>query len=183
MQMQMTDVDHLSTSSDMVDVLKRLTKIMRDVESLPDNAQARFWDDTQQGAGEVPEDLRIGQEVSTRSVTVLYNILANMCGPKLAEMVNGQITEYYERMLEQLKTVCQWDTFLDEQFEAAKSAGRDESIAAEVTLHTVSKVGQGTVRRVEGNSKLLTLTTPDRTARHFSSKDVIMMVITPQATL
>jgi len=181
MQMRMTDVDHLATSTDMVDVLKQLTKIMRDVESLPDNAQTRFWDDTQQDIGEVSvEDLRVGQ-MSTRSVTVLYNILANMCGPKLAEMVNGQITEYYERMLEQLKTVSQWDTFLDEQFEEAKSAGREESLVAEVTLHGARTIGQGTVRRVGGNSKLLTLTTPDRTVRHFSSKDVSMMVITPTA--
>jgi len=182
MQMQMTDVDHLSTSVDMVEVFKRLTKIMRDVGSLPDNAQARFWDDTQQGIGEVPvDDLRIGQEVSARSVTVLYNILSNMCGPKLVEMVNGQTTEYYERMLEQLKeqlkTVTQWDTFLDEQFEAAKSAALDESLTAEVTLHTVKTIGQGTVRRVGGDSKLLTLTT-EGMVRLFSSKDIITMVIT-----
>lgn len=79
MQTQMTDVDQLSTSSDVVEVFKQLTKIMRDVESLPDNAQVRFWDDTNRDISEVPaEDLRIGQSVSARSVTVLYNVLANI---------------------------------------------------------------------------------------------------------
>jgi hypothetical protein len=115
-------------------------------------------------------------------------MLANIGGPKFVEMVNGQNTEYYTRLLEQMQTQVetvtqrsQWDTFLDEQFEVAKRAGHDEGITAEVTLHTVGTIEQGIMRRVEGSSKLLALTTKE-TTRHFSSRDVIMMTVVPQVS-
>jgi len=180
MQMTMTDADHLSTPVDMVELLKRLTKIMRDVETLPDVAQQRFWDDTEHHLQETPaEDIRLAN-VGARSVTVLYSILVSMCGPKLNEMVNGATKEYYEGLVSQMKAMasCEWDLFLDQKFDETKGTDHEGSIIASVTLRTVGAVVWGTLRRVDGDSSLLKLTTDDDREHYFLSKDILKVEIT-----
>jgi hypothetical protein len=182
--MPMTDTDHLSTPTDMVEILKRLTKLMRDVEALPDNAQQRFWDDTEHSLEAISsEDLRLDGAASARSVSVLYNILVAVCGQQLAEMVNGATKEYYESIISQMKEVTHrsWDTFLDQKFDETKGTDHEGSVGASVALHTLNNIGIGILKRVEGTSKLLSLTdvTPDSNkTRYFSSKDIIMMEFT-----
>lgn len=164
----MTDTDHLSTPIDMVTVLLRLAKIMRDVEALPDNAQQRFWEDTLHSLNGLPiEDLRLDAGVSKRSVSALYNLLVGMCGPQLVEMVNGDVKAYYEGLLTQMKTMmdCEWDVFLDQHKGAAVS----------VALRSTNNIiGKGTLKRV-ADSKILKLTDDDGEERYFSSKDIVML--------
>ena len=163
----MTDTDRLSTPSDLTDTLKRLTTILREVEALPDPAQQRFWDDLH-----VPvDDLRIGHDVGFRTVSVLFNLLNVMCGPRLAELVNGETKEYYERMLTEMQTMQQreWDAFLDQKFET------DKSIMVTAAIHTLRDIGRGLLSRVEGAPKLLKLTAVDGSERYFASKDLVML--------
>lgn len=171
--MPMTDTDRLSTPSDLVDTLKRLTTILREVEALPEIAQQRFWDDLHMPA----EDLHIGADVGLRTVTVLYNILNVMCGPRLAELVNGEVKEYYERMLAEMQTMQhrEWEAFLDQKFEAAKGTDHEGSIAVTVAIHTVRDIGRGLLSRVDSAPKLLKLTSAEGKERYFASKDIIMM--------
>lgn len=177
--MPMTDTDHLSTPTDMADLLKDLTTIMRDVETLPDTAQLRFWDDVNHNLQTIPEDeLLLGDVISMRSVNVLYSILSTICGPKLAEMVNGATKEYYESIIAQMKEVTHrpWDAFLDQKFDETKGTEHEGCLAvAAVSLHTIDAIGRGLLRYVAGDSKLLRLTTDTGKERYFSSKDIIMM--------
>ena len=163
----MTDTDRLSTPSDLTDTLKRLTTILREVEALPDPAQQRFWDDLH-----VPvHDLQIATDVGLRTVSVLYNLLNVMCGPRLAELVNGETKEYYERMLTEMQTMQEreWDAFLDQKFETAKS------IMVTLAIHRLRDIGRGLLSRVEGAPKLLKLTTDDGRERYFTSKDIVTL--------
>ena len=180
--MPMTDTDRLSTPADMAELLKRLSKIMRDIEALPDSAQQRFWEDTSHKleTGST-EDLRLN-DVGMRTVTTFYNILVWMCGPKLAEMVNGETKEYYERLLSQMKvaTHCEWDAFLNQLFDETKGTDHEGSITATVALRTINSLGCGTLRRVDSESSLLKLTDmrPDTDKeRYFSSKDILTVEI------
>jgi hypothetical protein len=172
--MPMTDTDRLSTPADLVDVLGRLTTILRDVEALPATAQQSFWDDLHMPA----EDLRIDADVGIRTVSVLYNILVTMCGPRLTELVNGDAKEYYESIIAQMKEVThrEWDAFLDQKFEEAKGTDHEGSVTGAVTIHTAKDLGRGLLRRVDGGLKLLKLTSEtDGRERYFASKDIIMM--------
>jgi hypothetical protein len=165
--MPMTDTDRLSTPSDLMDTLKRLTTILREVEALPDPAQQRFWDDLH-----VPiDDLHIATDVGLRTVSVLYNLLNVMCGPRLAELVNGEAKEYYERMLTEMQTMQHqaWDALLDQKFETA------ESVMVTAAIHTLRDIGRGLMSRVEGAPKLLKLTTDDGRERYFASKDIVTL--------
>lgn len=187
--MPITDTDRLSTPADMVDLLKRLAKIMRDVETLPDNAQQRFWEDAGHHLNAVPNEEINGSAVSTRSVTVLRNILLSMFGQQLAEAMREDAHEYYDKMMVQLKEASarppsDWDNFLDERFEATKSTDHEGSITASVYLATINRIGCGTLKRVDGS--LLKLTSAEGqgsgaagTERYFSSKDIIMMEFVP----
>jgi hypothetical protein len=184
--MTITDTDHLSTPADMVEIVKRLAKFMRDVETLPDNAQQRFWDDTEHSLETITsEDLRLDGAISARSVSVLYNILVAMCGPRLSEMVNGATKEYYESLITQMKEMAEreWDAFLDQKFEETKGTGHEGCITTSLALRTLNNIGRGTLKRVDGSSKLLKLTDegPCRDGeleRYFSSRDIIMMEFT-----
>ena len=171
--MPMTDTDRLSTPVDLVGALSRLTLILRDVEALPTTAQQHFWNDLHLSV----EDLRIDADVSLRTVTVLYNILLAMCGPRLTELVNGEVKEYYESMIAQMKeaTHREWDGFLDQKFEATKDTDHDGSLAVSLTLHTVKDIARGLLRRVNGNPRLLMLTDAEGRERYFASKDIITM--------
>lgn len=177
----MTDTDRLSTSADMVDLLKHLAKIMRDVEALPDNAQQRFWDDTNHGLEAIAaEEFRLEHTLTASSVRVFYNILATMCGPQLAEMVNGASKEYYESIISQMKEVTHrsWDTFLDQKLDETKDTDHEGVAVVSVRLATINDIGGGLLKRVEGVSKLLKLTDTrlaDKTECYFSSKDIILM--------
>jgi hypothetical protein len=165
--MPMTDTDRLSTPSDLGDTLKRLTTILREVEALPETAQQRFWDDLR-----VPvEDLHIATEVGMHTVSVVYNLLTVMCGPRLAELVSGESKEYYERMLTEMQTMQQreWDAFLDQKFATTKS------ITVTASIHTLHDIGRGILSRVEGAPKLLKFTTDDGRERYFASKDIVML--------
>ena len=190
--MTMTDTDHLSVPTDMVEILKRLTKFMRDAEALPDKAQQHFWDATEHSLEAISsEDLRLDGEASERSVRVLYNILSAICGPQLAELVNGEAKEYYERLLAQMQEVTKrppWDVFLDQKFDETKGMDHEGRLdVAMVVLSSINNIGRGVLRRVEGNSKLLTLTgngvmwdgkeVPQE--RYFTSRDIIMMEFAP----
>jgi len=175
----MTDTDRLSTPNDMVDLLKRLTTVVRDIEAVPDNAQQRFWDEVDHSLRETPaEDLRLDDAVSMRTVHMLYNILSTICGPQLAEMVNGATKEYYESIISQMKEVTHrpWDAFLDQKFDGTKGTEHEGCLAVDaVSLHTTDNIGRGLLRYVAGDSKLLMLTTDLGRERYFSSKDIIMM--------
>lgn len=171
--MPMTDTDRLATPSDLVDILKRLTTILREVEARPETAQQRFWDDLHMPA----EDLRIGAEVGLRTVTVLYNILNVMCGPRLAELVNGEVKEYYERMLTEMQMMQprEWEGFLDQKFEAAKGTEHEGSLAVTVAIHSVRDIGRGCLSRVDSAPKLLKLVHADGKKRYFAIKDIVML--------
>jgi len=166
--MPMTDTDRLATPADLADVLRRLTSILRGVEALPGPAQQRFWEDLRVPA----DDLRVDADVSLRTVTMLYNILATMCGPRLNELLTGDAKEYYERMLAEMQTMQRhpWEAFLDQKFEETKGAG----LAASVTLAIVGKIGRGTVKRADADGKLLVLTDTGRD-RYFASKDILVL--------
>lgn len=178
--MPLTDTDRLSTPNDMAELLKRLTAIVRDVETLSDNAQQRFWDDVNGSLQEIPaEELRLNDVVSMRSVNVLYSILSTICGPQLAEMVNGATKEYYESLISQMKEVTHraWDAFLEPKLDAAKDTG---VTVVSVSLASNNNLAGGIIRRVEGTAKLLKLTDPrpdSKTEHYFSSKDIIVMEI------
>jgi hypothetical protein len=186
--MPIADTDHLSTPADMVGLLKRLTAIIRDVEAMPDNAQQRFWDGTNQGLRDVPiEELKIDVgSISTRTVSVLYAILVNTFGPKLGEMVRGDNSEQIEKMIAQIKESSarprsEWDTFLDEQFAAVKGTESEGTIDAQVSIAQVGPIGRGPVSRICGASELLMLSLWDAEnsikERYFSSRDIVMMDI------
>lgn len=168
--MPMTDTDRLATPADMADVLRRLMKILLDLETLPESAQDRFWEDDRHIA---LEDLRI-DPISMRSVTVLHNILVTMCGPRFAEMVNGEVKDYYERMLAQVKEgmTREWDVFLDQKFDETLGTDHEGSITARAALATIGSIGAGSLSRV---SKIFKLTDVNGVERYFSSKDIIMM--------
>jgi hypothetical protein len=184
--MTITDTDHLSTPADMVEIVKRLAKFMRDVETLPDNAQQRFWDDTEHSLETITsEDLHLDGAVSARSVSVLYNILVAVCGPQLSEMVNGATKEYYESLITQMKEMAEreWDAFLDQKFEETKGTGHEGCITTSLALRTLNNIGRGTLKRVDGSPKLLKLTDEGpchdgELERYFSSRDIIMMEFT-----
>ncbi|HSX23245.1 MAG TPA: hypothetical protein VLE97_10780 [Gaiellaceae bacterium] len=170
----MTDTDRLSTPADLVEALKRLTTIMREIEALPDAAQKRFWEELRIPA----TDLRIGADVSLHTANVLYNILSTMCGPRLAEMLNGEVKEYYDRMLAEMQTMQEreWDALLDQKFAATKGTDHEGSVAvAEVAVHTLREIGGGRLRRVDGAPKLLMLTDEKGRERYFPSKDIIAL--------
>jgi hypothetical protein len=171
--MPMTDTDRLSTPADLMDILKRLTTILRDVEALPATAQQHFWDDIHMPV----EDLRIDADVSLRTVTVLYNILVTMCGPRLTELVNGDAKEYYESIICQMKeaTHREWDAFLDQKFEETKGTDHEGIVFASVTIHTAKDLGRGFLSRIDGDPRLLKLTDAEGRERYFASKDIIMM--------
>ena len=171
--MPMTDTDRLSTPVDLAGALSRLTLILRDVEALPATAQQHFWNDLHLSV----EDLRIDADVSLRTVTVLYNILLAMCGPRLTELVNGEVKEYYESMIAQMKeaTHREWDGFLDQKFEATKATDHEGSLAVSLSLHTIKDSARGLLRRVDGNPRLLMLTDAEGRERYFASKDIITM--------
>lgn len=175
--MAMTDTDHLSTPADLAGVLARLTAILRDVEALPAAAQQRFWDDVDMPV----EDLRIDADVSLRTVTVVYNVLSTMCGPRLVELVSGDAKEYYESMIAQMKEAMhrEWDAFLDQKFEETKGTDHEGSVSASVTIHTAKDIGRGLLRRIDGGAKLLVLTDAEGRERYFASKDIIMMEFKP----
>jgi hypothetical protein len=185
--MQMTDTDRLSTPADMVDLLKRLPAIIRDVEALPDNAQQGFWEDVDHSLQAIPaEDLRLNETVSLRSVHALYNILSAICGPRLAEMVNGEAKEYYERLLTQMQEMTQrppWEVFLDQKFDETKGTAHEGSLAVTmVVLASIKNIGSGVLRRVGCDSKLLTLSIATvvndsevTKERYFTTRDIIMM--------
>jgi hypothetical protein len=170
--MPMTDTDRLATPSDLGDTLKRLTTILREVEALPEPAQQRFWDELRVPA----EDLRIA-DAGMRTVAVLYNIMSAMGGPRLAELVNGEVKEYYERMLAEMQTMQhhEWEVFLDQKFEASKGTEHEGRIEVTVAIHTVRDLGRGFLSRVDGAPKLLKLTSTEGKERYFASKDIIMM--------
>lgn len=169
----MTDTDRLSTPSDLVDTLKRLTTILREVEALPETAQQRFWDDLHMSA----EDARIGADVSIRTTTVLYNLLNVMCGPRLAELVNGEVKEYYERMLTEMQTMQhhEWEALLDQKFEAIKGTAHEGSLAVTVAIHSVKDSNRGLLSRVDGAPKLLKLTSDEGKERYFAIKHIAML--------
>jgi hypothetical protein len=171
--MPMTDTDRLATPADLMDVLRRLTLIMRNVEALPATAQQHFWDDLQMPV----EDLRIDADVSLRTVTVFYNLLVTMCGPRLTELVNGDAKEYYESIISQMKeaTHREWDAFLDQKFEETKGTDHEGSVFASVTIHTAKNLGRGLLRRIDGDPRLLKLTDAEGRERYFASKDIVMM--------
>ncbi len=177
----MTDTDLLSTPVDMVELLKRLTTIIRDVETLPDVAQQRFWNDTEHCLMEVSvEDLCLADVIGIRSVTVLYSLLVSICGPKLKEMVNGEAKEHYEGLISQMKSMsnCEWDSFLDQMFDNAKGTNHEGGINVSVTLRTVGSIIVGTLSRVGSSSSFLKLTDmrigSDK-EYYFLSKDILMM--------
>lgn len=175
----MTDTDRLSTPNDMTELLKHLTTIVRDVEAVPDNAQQSFWDEVDHSLRETPaEELRLDDAVSMRTVHMLYGILSTICGPQLAEMVNGATKEYYESIIAQMKEVTHrpWDAFLDQKFDETKGTEHEGCLAvAAMCLHTTDDIGRGLLRHVDGDSKLLMLTNDGGRERYFSSKDIIMM--------
>ena len=120
----MTDTDRLPTPTDMVDLLKGLTAILRDIETLPDTAQQRFWADTQHELDATPvEDLCFADGIGTRSCTVLHNLLASMYGAKFREVATSAVKEYYEQLIAQVKEVmgdCAWGPFLNRKFDETK---------------------------------------------------------------
>jgi len=168
----MTDTDRLATPADLVDTLKRLTTILRETEALPSAAQQHFWDDLHMPAG----DLRIGADVSLRTATVLYNILSTMCGPRLTELLNGEVKEYYDRMLAEMQTMQEreWDALLDQKFEAAKGTDHEGSLAVIVAIHALKEIG-GLLSRVDGAPKLLKLADTEGRERYFASKDIVTL--------
>jgi hypothetical protein len=185
--MPMTDTDHLSTPTDMVKLLKLLPTIMRDVEALPEGAQQRFWEDVDSSLQAIPvEDLRLNDAVSLRSVRVIYSILSTICGPRLAELVNGEAKEYYERLLTQMQEMTQrppWEVFLDQKFDETKGTTHEGSLAVTmVVLASIKNIGSGVLRRVGCDSKLLTLSIATvvngsevTKERYFTTRDIIMM--------
>jgi hypothetical protein len=176
--MSMTSVDDLSTPSDMMKILKQLTRIVRDIEALPDKAGQRFWEDIDHSLRETPaEDLRLESTPSLRTTTALYNLLANMCGPQFVEMVNGATKQYYEDLLAQMREAFGgWDEFIDQKFDEAKAASLEGIPIRSVVLHTINSIGGGSLRRVDRDSKLLKLTdTTTGRGRYFLSKDLIMV--------
>lgn len=168
--MPMTDTDRLSTPADLADTLTRLTTILREVEALPDPAQQRFWDDLH-----IPvDDLRIAVDVSIRTATVVYHLLSTMCGQRLAELLNGETKEYYNRMLAEMQTMQEreWDALLDQKFAATKGTDHEGSLAVAVAIHTLPDIGRGLLSRVEGVPKILKLTSVEGRERFFASKDI-----------
>jgi hypothetical protein len=183
--MPMTDADDLSTPAEMADVLRRLTKIIRDVEALPDNAQEQFWDGTDKALSTVPtHELLLDAVASQRSVRALYALLVNLFGQELATMVNGEMAQYYEKMVAHMKEAAgqqsDWDDFLDHQFTATKDTDHEGVLRASVAIHTVGTIGHGSVRRVDGSRILKIIPdvgagTRKRAERHFSSRDILTM--------
>jgi hypothetical protein len=182
--MQMTDTDHLSTPADMVAFLKRLTKVMRDVEAIPDAAQQRFWEDTASILqNEDPQLVSLPGGGSLRSATVLYNILASMCGPQLTEMVNGVAKEYYESLIAQMRDMTHdWDMFLEQLFDKTKGTDREDSLYATVALRHASL--SGALKHVPGSSNILAMTgvPPNGKTCFFLKKDILALEITATPT-
>jgi len=155
--MAIADTDNLSTPADMVAVVKRLVKIVRDVEALPEVAQARFWNDCEVALTNVdPEDFRLDGVPSDKSSTVLYNILRMILGSRLLEMVSGDVKKYYEEMLavaqQQMQEIlhCEWDGFLDRKLADVVDTGQPGAITASLSLHRINDLGVGTLQRIEG---------------------------------
>ena len=177
----MTDTDRLSTPTDLAESLSHLTEIMRDVETLPDNAQQRFWDDFTRL--QIPiEDLRIGT-ISKRSVNILFNLLSTMCGPQLAELVSGELKESYERLIAQTQEALggDWDTFLDQKFaeiKGTKNEGRIRVVSVELRS---SSIGGGFLNRIDGVHimKLTEIVGGKPKERYFSSKDIAAVEFAP----
>lgn len=170
----MTDTDRLSTPADLVSTLTRLGRILRDVEALPDTAQERFWDDLHMPAA----DLHIGANVSLRTVTVVCNILSTMCGPRLAELLNGEVKDYYERMLAEMQTMQEreWDELLEKKLEESKGTAHEGSIrVAAIAIHSLNDIGRGLLSRVDGAPKLLKLTDAEGRERYFASKVIVAL--------
>ncbi len=175
----MTDTDHLSTPADLRNVLKQLTTILREIETLPEPAQQRFWDDLHMPA----EELQLGAQVSLSTVTVMYNVLRAMCGARLTEMVNGEAKEYLDRMLAEMQSMqnSEWDDLLDQKFKAEvpegtePTEGAEQPLAVSMTLRAVqNNLGQGLLSRVP-DSSLLKLKGADGRERYFSSKDIVLL--------
>jgi hypothetical protein len=179
--MRMTNADRLSTPTDMVELLKYLTRIMRDVESFPDAAQQRFWDEAESALCNLSsDDVLLKGEAGTRSVTVLYNMLLSICGPKLTEMVSGMsgITkEYYENIIANMKKMpnSAWDAYLDQKFDETKGTDHEGEIFASVTLCTRDKIGDASLSWVDGISGVLRMTDPSGEECYSLSKDIIML--------
>lgn len=173
----MTDTDHLSTPADMATVLARLAAILRDVEGLPANAQQRFWNDLQVPA----EDIKIGPDVSLLTTQVLYNILATMCGPRLAELTNGATKDYYDKLMEEMRTMAhregEWDTFLDTEFDQHKGLSSEGHVAASVTLHGPKDLGHGKLKLVPDAPQLLALVDSEGRERYFARSSILMLNI------
>ena len=177
----MTDTDQLSTPTDMVDIVKRLTAIMREVESLPDSAQKRYWEDANAVLTTIPpEELRIGAhgEISQQSVHVLYSLLVSLCGPQLSALLNGEVKEYYEGMIAQMKEAMhdEWESLLDRKFE--DPASHEGIPIASMGLRS-TYAGSGLLTRVDGSPKILKLTDAEGHERYFSSKDILLIEFGP----
>ena len=177
--MPITDTDSLSTPDDAVAVLVVLTKLIRDVEALPEQAQERFWEDAGRSVNALPrEEVRIDVPVSARSVRVIYNLIAGIFGQQLIDMVNGDNAKALEQMLDQLRQsadrATEWGTFLDEKFEVAKEAGNEGVIKTAGVYLNALTLGPGSISRVEGESNLLKMTCNDND-RYFASRDIVVM--------
>lgn len=175
--MPMTDTDRLATPTDLAAVLTRLTAILRDVEGLPANAQQRFWDDLHISV----EDLDIGTDVSLLTTSVLYNLLKTMCGPRLAELTNGETKDYLAKMMEQMRSMAHregpWDAFLDKELDQHKGLSSEGNVAASVTLHGPKDLGHGNLRLVPDAPQLLVLVNLDGSEHYFTRSSILMLNI------
>lgn len=176
----MTDTDNLSKPSDMVNILKLLTKVLRDVETLPDSSQQRFWNEVDFDLRSTPPEEIVVDRIGERSVSVVYNVLTAICGPKLAETVNGGLKQYYEDILakvnERAVSDGAWEMFLERHFAVA-----DKIEISGIAISGVN-VGGGTLMRVDGVPQFLKLTNMrdtknmvDETECYFATKDVVMV--------
>ena len=176
--MPVTDTDHLSEPSDLVDVLRSLAAVLRDVEALPEVAIERFWDDTVNLLNAQPEDLAFDRPLSKSSVDVLYNVLKNMCGKTLADLVAGEISETMMAKMKEAMEESEWDVLLAQK--AKEHASTDGVPAKMVTLDGIDKIGGGVLKRVDGAPRLLRLIDPiSLQERYFSSKSLVMVEFEP----
>lgn len=99
-----------------------------------------------------------------------------MCGPRLTELLNGEVKEYYDRMLAEMQTMQEreWDALLDQKFAATKGTDHEGTLAVTVAIHTRKDIG-GLLSRVDGAPKLLKLTDVEGKERYFASKDIVML--------